>query len=184
MARDLGAHLVTVIEPYGCPIESEVAADAFAHVCDSAVGEDLRIQLEFMPFSGIADLRSAWDIVRQAGRPNGGLVLDAWHYFRSDHDHELLKSLAPNAIFSVQLSDGPILPESDLWLAAAQNRRLPGAGDFDLMTMLALVHDGQPGATVGPEVVSTDLTALDPRQAAQLAVDTTAAVLAAAHYSA
>ncbi|MGW7691356.1 sugar phosphate isomerase/epimerase family protein [Streptomyces asiaticus] len=183
LAGDLGAGLVTLIEPYGWPIESEAAVEAFARVCDSAAAEDLRIQLEFMPFSGIADLRSAWDIVRRAGRANGGLVLDAWHYFRSGHDHELLKSLAPNAIFSVQLSDGPSLPEPNLWLAAAQDRRLPGAGDFGLTTMLALVHDGQPGATIGPEVVSINLATLDPRQVAQLAVDATAAVLAATHYS-
>ena len=181
LARDLGANLVTVIEPYGRPVETEVAAEAFARVCDNAAEGGLRVQLEFMPFSGIPDLRVAWDIVRRAGRTNGGIVLDSWHYFRSGPDHGLLQSLAPNTIFSVQLSDGPASPEPDLWLAAAHDRQLPGSGDFDLPMMLAIVSASQPGATIGPEVVSDGFAALDPDQAALRAANAIAAILDAAH---
>jgi sugar phosphate isomerase/epimerase len=135
LARDLGADLVTVIEPYGRPVETEVAAEAFARVCDNAAEGGLRVQLEFMPFSGIPDLRVAWDIVRRAGRTNGGIVLDSWHYFRSGPDHGLLQSLAPNTIFSVQLSDGPASPERTFgWLLPTTTAS--SSGDFDLPMML------------------------------------------------
>ena len=180
MASGVGADLITVIEPVGRVVSTDRAAEAFASICDVAAAHDLRVQLEFMPFSGIPDLQSAWDIVRQAGRENGGLVLDSWHYFRSRPDHELLASLPPQTVFTVQLSDGPAIAEPDLWAAAAQARRLPGSGDFDLATMLAIVLATQPAAWIGPEVVSSALAMLDPRQAAIQAAEATAAAVSSA----
>lgn len=85
-AQDLGADLISLIEPYGRHVPAELGAEACARVCDQAAGQGLRVQLEFMPFSGILDLRSAWEIVRLAGRSNGGLVLDRWHFYRSAPD--------------------------------------------------------------------------------------------------
>jgi sugar phosphate isomerase/epimerase len=182
LGSELGADLVTVIEPYGRPVVIDVAAAAFAEVCDRAAGHDLRVQLEFMPFSGVPDLRSAWEIVDLAGRTNGGLVIDAWHFFRGEPDLALLASLPGDKVFSLQLSDGPQCPEPDLWLAAARDRLLPGAGEFDLTTLLAAVRTHQPRAVIGPEVVSAALAAMHPTQAALRAVGATAsAVDAAAH---
>ena len=177
MASDLGADLISLIEAHGFGVDLDSAGEAFGRVCDRASERGLRVQLEFMPFSGVPDLRAAWDIVRRAGRGNGGLVLDSWHYFRSTPDHELLASLPPDAVFSVQLSDGPARPEPDLWTAAAQERLLPGAGDFDLATMLEIVVRTQPGATFGPEVVSSQLATLEAEQAARLSADAAAAVV-------
>ena len=51
---------------------------AFAALCDRA-GPDLTVALEFMPYSGMPDLATAWRVPQEAGRPNGGLIIDAWH---------------------------------------------------------------------------------------------------------
>ena len=34
------------------------------------------VHLEFMPISGVPDLETAWAIVSEADRPNGGLLFD------------------------------------------------------------------------------------------------------------
>ena len=59
------------------------------------------------PWSRIPDLATAWDVVRAADRPNGGLMLDAWHYFRSEPDGELLRAIPGASILGVQLCDAP-----------------------------------------------------------------------------
>lgn len=175
MACEIGANVITAMEPYGRHVETEPTAAAFARVCDLAAGLGLRIQLEFMPFSGIPDLSSAWEIVQRAGTVNGGLVLDAWHFFQSSPDLELLRSLPPSSIFSVQLSDGSG-PETDLW-QAANERLLPGDGTFDLVGLLGVIRDRHAAALVGPEVVSGELSRLEPIEAAHRAAYATARIL-------
>ena len=56
--------------------------DAFGALCDRA-GDDLTVALEFMPYSGVPDLATAWQVVEGAGRANSGLIVDVWHWARA-----------------------------------------------------------------------------------------------------
>lgn len=179
-AQDLGADLISLIEPYGRHVPAELGAEAYARVCDKAAELGLRVQLEFMPFSGIPDLRSAWEIVCLADRSNGGLVVDTWHFYRGAPDHQLLAEIPPEKVFSVQLSDGPARPEPDLWHAATHDRLLPGTGDFDLATVLRILWTNGSSPTVGPESVSDHLAAMEATDAARRAARATHSTLAAA----
>jgi sugar phosphate isomerase/epimerase len=55
----------------------------FAGLCDRAAAHDLQVGLEFLPFSAIRTVGAARRIVADADRPNGGLIVDLWHWFRS-----------------------------------------------------------------------------------------------------
>jgi sugar phosphate isomerase/epimerase len=151
-AAELGADTIVAVDLTGRDIRHEEAVEAFAGLCDDAVKHGLRVALEFMPFSGISDLRAAWDVVQQANRRNAGLVVDVCHFARSGWDDALLRTIPPERIMSVQLGDGPRLPPTDLVDEAMYHRALPGDGDFDVAGVLEILPDGGTRTRVGPEI--------------------------------
>jgi sugar phosphate isomerase/epimerase len=180
MAVALGVDLISVIALFGEPVELELATESFALMCERAATQGLRLALEPMPFGAIPDLACGWEVVRQADQPNGGLVIDAWHVFRSARsgaDLELLAEIPGTRICALQLNDAPRLPETDLRDESSHRRLLPGAGDLDLDAFLDAID--RTGATplVGPEVFSDELWDLPPAMAGAALADSTRAAL-------
>ena len=139
---------------------------------------DLLVHLEFLPWSRIPDLASAWEIVRRADRPNGGVAVDAWHYFRSGADEQLLVSLPGARVLGIQLDDAPNRAEDDLLHATLHERLLPGDGELDLVGLLGALGKIGAAAPIGVEVFSDALHALGPIEAAKRAGDATRTLLA------
>lgn len=156
----LGARTVGVVEAFGMPFDGRAMAGHFGRVCDVAAAHGLTAGLEFLPTGGIPDLASAWEIVRRAERPNGGLIIDSWHMTRSNSPMAALAVIPGERIVSIQLNDGPAEPEADLALAMMTARRLPGEGVFDLAGMMRALAASGTTAPVGIEVFSTVLDAL------------------------
>jgi sugar phosphate isomerase/epimerase len=158
LADAVGARGITVAELQGVAWHSEEeAAEAFARVCTVAAGAGLHVALEFVPTGTISSLAVAWEIVRGAGAANGGLLVDAWHFFRSDPDLALLASLPAEAVRSVQLSDAPATPAADLDQEMVRGRLLPGAGALDLRGFLRALGTSGVTAPIGVEVFSDSL---------------------------
>src|SRR5207302_213589 len=78
----LGARSMNAVDVFGGDWDVDDAAEAFAGLCDRAGEHGLVVHLEFLPWSKIPDVGSAWEVVRLAGRSNGGIAIDAWHFFR------------------------------------------------------------------------------------------------------
>src|SRR5882757_7739366 len=79
-----------------------VMIEAFAALCERA-GPDLTVALEFMPYSGVPDLATAWQVVQ--GAPSGALIVDAWHWARAGQQASDLDNVPADRIVSVQLCD-------------------------------------------------------------------------------
>ncbi len=175
MAEAVGARSLNAVDVFGGPWTLDEAAEAFALLCDQAADHGLLVHLEALPWSRIANVSTAWDIVRRADRPNGGVAVDAWHFTRSGFDLDALAAVPKDRILSIQLDDGPATPEDDLVLATLHARRLPGEGQFDLQALLhALAGSAAP---IGVEVFSDDLHALGPIEAARRAAEAARTVL-------
>lgn len=159
MATALGADLISVLALYDPPVDAATGGPAFAALCDEAAGHGLRLQLEFVPGTGIPDLASAWAIVAAADRDNGGLLLDTWHFFRSGSSFELLAELPAEKIFGLQIEDAPARPAADTARESLHERLLPGDGELDLERFMAAIA-GRVPALSGPEVFSDDLQRL------------------------
>src|SRR3954451_16736487 len=54
--------------PFGGASPSEVAADAFRLLCDRVAARGRNVALEFPAMATVADVKTAWDIVRLADR--------------------------------------------------------------------------------------------------------------------
>jgi sugar phosphate isomerase/epimerase len=115
--------------------------------------------------------------VRRAGRANGGVAVDSWHFFRSGADWEALRSIPGESILGLQLDDGPAAPEANLIDATLHDRLLPGEGEFDLTGLLGVLSEIGCQAPIGVEVFSDDLHQLSASDAARRAADATRAVL-------
>ncbi len=101
----------------------------------------------------ITDVATAWKIVRDADRPNGGILFDTWHFFRGSADFDALEAVPGERILAVQVDDAHAEVTGSLW-DDTQQRLLPGDGSFDLPRVLRTL--GRIGGLrfVGPEVIS------------------------------
>jgi sugar phosphate isomerase/epimerase len=169
VAEAVGARSLNAVDVFGGAWSLDEAAAAFAGLCDRAADHGLLVHLEFLPWSRIPDLTTAWQVVAAADRPNGGLMLDAWHYFRSAPDRELLRSLPGTSILGAQLCDAPASPEAEPMHATLHERLLPGDGALDLRSLLADLRSTGTAAPLGVEVFSDVLHALDPEEVGRLA---------------
>lgn len=113
--------------------------DTFARFCALAAERSLTVDLEFMPWTAVKCARSARAIVEAAGAPNGGILVDALHFDRSDTTLEEVRQLPPARLHYAQLCDAPadFDPSDEGLIAVARGGRLfPGEGGIDLAGLL------------------------------------------------
>jgi sugar phosphate isomerase/epimerase len=151
--------------------------DAFAQLC-ARVGEDLIVALEFMPYSGVPDLATAWRAIQ--GVPNAGLIVDGWHWARAEQSAADLAPIPPERIVSVQLCDVRAEPMSPLRAESLGHRLPPGQGHGDTVGLVrALAEHGVAPLVTAVEVISDELVAKGVDYAANTCADAARDVLAA-----
>lgn len=114
-------------------------SDNFAQLCDLAKPFGIHPHLEFMPWTDARDLNQALRIVEAAGRSNGCVLVDAFHFDRSGSSLEQLAQIEPARLRYAQLCDvlGPRPDDmAEILRQARSERRFPGEGDCDLQGLL------------------------------------------------
>jgi sugar phosphate isomerase/epimerase len=156
----------------------DAVAEEFAALCERA-GPDLTVALEFMPYSGVHDLATAWRIVR--GVPNAGLIVDGWHWARAGQQAADLEAVPAERIISVQLCDVRAEPMDPPRAESLGHRLPPGQGYGDTVGMVrALTEYGVTPAVMTVEVISDELVARGVDVAAQVTADAAREVLTSA----
>ncbi|WP_214370556.1 sugar phosphate isomerase/epimerase family protein [Pseudonocardia sp. H11422] len=155
----------------------DVMTKAFADLCDRA-GQDLTVALEFMPYSGVPDLATAWQILQGADRRNGGLIVDAWHWARAGTTPDDLGPVPADAIVTIQLCDVREHPMEPLRAESLGHRLPPGRGHGDTVGLVRALRDkGVRPRVVAVEVISDDLVSRGIDVAARTNADATREVL-------
>lgn len=173
-----GRHVVLISGPVTDPVTD--LAERFAGVCDRAAEHGLKIAIEPLPWTGMHDLGVVGGIVGQADRPNGGVVLDAWHYHRGGSTPDMLRALGPERVVALQLSDGWYEPVGTDLEDTFHRRELPGRGGFGIAGFLRLVESVGLDCPLGVEVLRDELRALPPAESARLGMQATLEVLSEA----
>lgn len=155
MAVSVGAQSISVVEIFNVAVEMDEAAEAFAAICDKAADQGLRANIEFLPAGGIKNIRTTAEIVRRAGRPNGGITLDTLHFYRGGSTVEDLRSLPASMIGLVQLSDAPATLHESIEVEMMTGRLLPGEGGLDLRAIVETLDAMGVTAPIGVEVFSS-----------------------------
>ncbi|WP_299867979.1 sugar phosphate isomerase/epimerase family protein [uncultured Hoeflea sp.] len=169
MAEELEATQINIVEGLGQRHEFNALVDALGEFADRAGVRGLRLGHEPMPISSIATLQQGWDLVRTVDRPNLGLTFDTWHFWRAEPDHDLLRKIPGEKIFDVQMVDATMELKGDLLNDLLRHRLFAGEGDFDLVTTVNVLRDIGGYRSVGPELFSDALDALDAETVGRLA---------------
>lgn len=130
------------------------------------------IALEPMPYSGLPDVHTAWEVMQQAHCSNAKLLLDSWHWLRAGQDYSpaILAAIPAEQIISIQINDILSHPyaKSILRDESMHDRLPPGEGVGNIAGFLQMLREkGVQPAVVGVEVISDALVALGIQTAAK-----------------
>lgn len=137
LAAELGARAVLVAGDD--PDRGRLTA-SFAAFAEAAAPYGLGADLEFMPWTAVPDARTALAIVEAAGRPNGGVLVDALHFARSSTSLDDIAAIPRRYLHYAQMCDAPaaIPPTVEGLIHDARcERLLPGEGGIDLAGLFA-----------------------------------------------
>ncbi len=172
-----GARSLNAADVLGGNWSVEEGAAAFAGLCDRAAEHGLLVHLEWLAWSKVPDVATAAEIVRLAGRPNGGLNVDMWHCARTATTVDDLLGLPSDRVLGIQVDDGPAEPEDNLVDATLHHRLLPGEGAFDVVGYIGALRSIGVSCPIGVKVFSDELHALGPIEAARRSADATRQIL-------
>jgi sugar phosphate isomerase/epimerase len=165
LTASIGARLLNVVDlEEGTAPPLEESAEAFAAICDRSADYGLKVAIEFVPWTRIPDIATAWRIAELSGRANGGVMLDTWHLFRSGGTLEDIMAIPAERIFGLQISDAPEGERNARIRQHQQGRLLPGKGVIGVAEILRVVIARGCTAPIGLEVTSVDLASLAPRE--------------------
>jgi sugar phosphate isomerase/epimerase len=161
-------------------INFDAAATGLAELAKMAGERGLDVCIEWLPWTGLPDLKSAWKLVEDAGAENLGLVVDAWHWLRQPGgpDEETLRSIPGERIYCVQLDDtNAVGTGDDPMMESMTNRLLPGEGDVDWPALLGILDEIGADPIWAPEVFNVGLLEEGPVEMARRIKDSTYKVL-------
>jgi len=155
MAEALGVDGINMLLHSEPGIGMAVSTEAFAAACDRAADLGVKVHLEFGRPRVPGNISEAAQVVEEAGRSNGGLMIDAWHVHWGSGSFEDLCAVPGSRITGVQLCDAPpVEPENYAW--ATRHRRVaPGQGAADLPLLLRNLHTIGAAAPLCLEVFDT-----------------------------
>jgi len=153
----------------------------YRSLCEDAATVGVMPLLEAMPWSILASLAAAAEVVEMAGHSSGGLVLDTWHFHRIGSAPEDLCTVPADMVRLVQISDaGPMV--GDFFEDTVKRRLFPGEGEFPLVETLRVAARHGVRAPVSVEVIGDAADRLTPSGVARRSLETTQAVLQAAGF--
>ena len=141
--------------------------DAFADVCADAEEIGATIAMEILPMSNVRTLETAKEIVNRAGKLNGGLCLDIWHFVRGGIDFAKIKTLPASMINSVELDDAAAAMRGSLWEDTLFHRLYPGEGSFDCPAFIDSIEQAGFRSFYGVEVINEAYRKLPLREQAE-----------------
>jgi 4-hydroxyphenylpyruvate dioxygenase len=146
--QELGTDLMLVcssVSPISLGGIDRAAADLH-ELGERAAKRGLRVGYEALAWGRyVSDHRDAWEIVRRAGHPSIGLILDSFHTLARKVDVDSIRSIPKDRIFIVQVADAPLI-DMDLLYWSRHFRNMPGEGDLPVRQfMQAIAATGYDG---------------------------------------
>jgi sugar phosphate isomerase/epimerase len=159
--------------------------DSFRQFCDAAAERALRVELEFVPFWGISDLSTAWQIVDGARRANGSLLIDSWHLYKGvagpEASFELLAEIPAAKLTGLQLADGSRERKAKSLFGEGIFRQFPGDGELPLDRLIAALAAHGAISHIGAEIFGAAIDDLETTSAGRRAAESVAQTLVEPH---
>ena len=166
IADTLGGLTLNIIQQGKTSASDEQRLDLIRALCDRAHSHQLKVSVEFLPWSDIGSLKQTQALVASVAHPNFGINIDTWHHFRSGGTLEQLAQVDPATIAAVQFNDVAAQPWDSLLEETSTGRLLPGEGCSDSKAVYSALRDAGVTAPFNVEVFSAELMALPAPEAA------------------
>jgi sugar phosphate isomerase/epimerase len=155
VAAQLGLRTVKVGPGFHEP-EADIPKmrDAFAQLCREAAEYGTGLMLEIMPWSNVRTVETALGIVQGAEQPNGGILVDIWHFARGGIDYNDVSKIPVQYIRGAELDDADQQVAGSLWEDTIHHRRLCGEGDLDPPAFIKAVQAAGYRGYYGVEILS------------------------------
>lgn len=158
-----------------------MAVENYRAICAIAAEHDLVAGLEFVPWSEVGDVKKAWDIIKQVDHPNGGLVLDCFHYYEGGSTLAELKEVPVEKVIMFHLTDVERVSTDSLVTLCRNHRPLPGEGEYDFGPLLKYLADGDYQGYYNLEIMYPGYQTLDGLEIAKRARQAIDALLSGVH---
>ena len=137
------------------PVEPDVLRESWSNLCEEAASCGVRIALESAPYSHFPNVESIVDLVTEVRHPNGGLLLDIWHVYRSGMDYAAMAKIVPSKfLFAVEVNDTKAEAIGTLLEDTINNRELCGEGDADVPDFIRAIDQIGFDGPWGVEIIS------------------------------
>jgi sugar phosphate isomerase/epimerase len=163
----------TCIAAFFAPVEHAQAVAQLKESAEILAEAGARLALEFASYGGLTRLADAVELCDAVGWERCGLLVDTWHFFRSDVFRSdapwpVLRSLDGEQIAFVHVNDGAASASGDP-IYDGRFRRLPvGAGSFPLTEFARVLDDVGYRGTLSTEVLSDEIRGAPPAVGARL----------------
>jgi len=164
VAAAIGAPMVNAVTVLDFDPGIDAVASAFSSLCEKAY--PLRMSLEFTPFGAVPDLKAAQNIIDLVAKKNAGIMLDTWHFGRSNSQLSDIEAIAPERYFAIQVSDTGETRHHDLFEETLHYRLLPGRGAAKVAKTLEALWKHGVRLPYDAEIFSDELLAKPPLEAA------------------
>jgi sugar phosphate isomerase/epimerase len=124
---------------HGADADEARLIDTFGRLCDLAAGYGLAANIEPMPWVDVSNIAKALRILRGASRANGGLLVDAIHFFRAGDSLAELAKVPREYLRYAQFCDARAerpVDMQEIVRQARSDRLFPGEGGLDLTGLL------------------------------------------------
>ena len=146
---------------------SPAVDDRIARVADVFAASEVRLALEFVPYTAVRTLAEARAVCERVGYDRCGVLVDTWHLARSGGSPADLADLGSHEIACVQLADAAAVAADDLPDESRRSRLLPGDGVVDFAAVAAALTRAGYTGPLGTEVLDSRLAAQPPEAVAE-----------------
>jgi sugar phosphate isomerase/epimerase len=136
VAAELGAK--SVLSSIWTP-NRDFYLEQFAELCDIAKKYGLNVDLEFVTWASVYDLKGAVDVLKKVNRDNAGIMVDTLHFHRSRVELDELEQIPREWFHFAHICDGPeeIPTDKEGLIYTGRDARLyVGEGAIDIASIL------------------------------------------------
>jgi sugar phosphate isomerase/epimerase len=157
-AHGLDASFVKIGTAFGTPVEDITPfINPLRQIADEAAVAGTRVAIEPLPFGLIGSMPQGAALIREAGHPAAGLLVDFWHVFRADTTlPELVDCLDASMVFGVELSDAHLESVGTLFEDTRDRRTLVGHGAQDVVGFIHAMREVGFDGPWGVEILSAE----------------------------
>lgn len=118
-----------------------ISVENYQELCKIASEYNLIPGLEFVPWSEVGNVKKSWEIIKKANKPNGGLIVDCFHYFEGGSTLADLEQVPIEKVVMFHLTDVERVPTDKLVTLCRNYRPLPGEGEYNFDPLLKYFMD-------------------------------------------